>query len=351
VSDGPPSGVQVRRVGFRFGTDAELASQLLVESEIEAERHPGSVAQPLESYRAFARSLPSQFDDHAWLAEEADGTPAACAACWTNTAGDPQVMPGYVYVRRAWRRRGIGWRLTRAVVDETRREGRATLVWSTSGAIPAGEVFSHRIGGAVGRVNRTSELWLRDVDWERVHAWSDQGPRRAAGYRLEFWDGPLPDDLIADAARFHRLMNAQPRDDLAVGDVVLDTAQVAEVYRHLAETGRERWTIFVRDPEGWCVGGTEMTFDPWEPETAHQQNTATDPEHRGLGLAKWAKAAMLERLGRERPQVTRVRTGNAFSNDAMLAINTALGFAVTEVRTEWQARVPDLDARVARVGG
>ena len=37
-----------------------------------------------------------------------------------------------------------------------------------------------------------------------------------------------------------------------------------------------------------------------------------------------------------------VRTGNAFSNDAMLAINTALGFEVVEVRTEWQGEVARL---------
>jgi mycothiol synthase len=343
---GPP--VEVRRVGFRAGTDTELAAQLLVESEIEAERHPGSVAQPLESYRAFARSLPSQFHDHAWVAEEADGTPAACAACWTNAAGDPKVMEGYVYVRRSWRRRGIGWRLGQALVEEAVGEGLSTLVWSTSDAIPAGEAFSRQVGGGVGRVNRTSELALGGVDWVRVLAWTDPPHGRGSGYRLEFWDGRLPDRLLEDAARFHQLMNTQPRDDLAVGDVVLDTGQLAEIDRHLEETGRRRWTIFVRDPEGRCVGGTEMMFEPWEPETAHQQNTAIDPGHRGRGLAKWAKGAMLLRVRSERPEVTRIRTANAFSNDAMLAINTALGFATTEVRTEWQGKVTDLHEAFVR---
>ena len=50
---------------------------------------------------------------------------------------------------------------------------------------------------------------------------------------------------------------------------------------------------------------------------------------------------MLLRLRDERPEVARVRTGNAFSNPAMLAINTALGFKVTEVRTEWHTAVCD----------
>jgi mycothiol synthase len=336
----------VRRVGFRYGTDRELEAQHLVESEIEAERHPGAGAQPLASYKAFARSLPSQFHDHVWVAEEPDGTPVGCAACWSNAAGDPRLMQGYVYVRRAWRRRGAGWRLAAAVVEETVSEGRSTLTWSTYDAFPAGEAFSRRLGGSVGRVNRNSELMLEKVDWARVRAWAEEGPRRAPGYALEIWEGRLPAHVIGDAARFHHLMNTQPRDDLAVGDVVIDPAQAAEVDRHLAESGRVKWTVFIRNPEGGLVAGTELTFEPWEPATAHQQNTATDPDHRGMGLAKWAKAAMLLRLRNGRPEVVRVRTGNAFSNDAMVAINQALGFEVTEVRTEWQGAVRAMSERL-----
>ena len=98
----------------------------------------------------------------------------------------------------------------------------------------------------------------------------------------------------------------------------------------------------MRDPSGTCVGGTEVTFEPWEPLTVLQQNTGIDPRHRGLGLAKWAKAAMLERVRTDRPDVERVRTGNAFSNAPMVAINDLLGFRVTQSSTEWQAEVDEL---------
>lgn len=82
-----------------------------------------------------------------------------------------------------------------------------------------------------------------------------------------------------------------------------------------------------------------MTFEPWEPAVALQQNTAIEPAHRGHGLAKWAKAAMLERIRARRPAVTTIRTANAFSNQPMLAINDALGFKVVEVQTDWQAAI------------
>ncbi len=115
---------------------------------------------------------------------------------------------------------------------------------------------------------------------------------------MQFWEGPFPDHMIDDARRFHRIMNTQPRDDLEVGDVILDRAQIAQLDRHLVESGRQRWTVLVRDRNGGCVGGTEVTFEPWERGLVHQQNTATDPDHRGIGLAKWAKATVLLRLRR-----------------------------------------------------
>ena len=93
------------------------------------------------------------------------------------------------------------------------------------------------MGGRVGRVNRNSELLLAEVDWGRVQSWAVDGPLRAPGYAVQVWDGPFPDALIEDALRFHRIMNTQPRDDLEVGDVILDRAQVAQLDRHLVESG------------------------------------------------------------------------------------------------------------------
>lgn len=339
---------RVRRVGFRSGTDAELTAMHAVESPIEAERRPDRIPQPLESYISFARNLPSQFDDHTWLVETSDGTPIATGACWSNAAGDPRAMECDLFVRRDHRRAGIGSQLLRSICEVTASEGRSLLTWFTFDAVPAGEAFASRLDARVARISRTSELRLADVDWAMVGTWVRDGSERARGYHLEAVDGVFPEHLRADAATFHHIMQTAPRDDLDVGDVMIDASHVAELDRALVEAGRERWTIFVRDPHGTCVGGTEVTFEPWEPSTVLQQNTGIDPAHRGLGLAKWAKAAMLDRIRRERPDAERVRTGNAFSNAPMLAINDALGFEVINTLTEWQADVEQVRHALTR---
>lgn len=333
---------RIRRVGFRSGTDAELTALHAVEAPIAAERGSHRMPQPVESYIAFARNLPSQFDDHAWLAETADGTPVASGFCWSNAAGDPRVIECDLFVRRDRRREGIGSQLFSRICDETANEGRSLLTWSTFDAVPPGDAFSRRLGGRVARVNRTSELRLADVDWPMIEDWAQAGRARELGYRSEMIDGAFPEHLRADAATFHRIMQTAPRDNLDVGDVLLDADHIAELDLSLLEAGRMRWTALVRDSIGACVGGTEVTFEPREPTVVLQQNTGIDPAHRGLGLAKWAKAAMLDRIRHERPEAERIRTDNAFSNAPMLAINDILGFNVISTRTEWQVNVSDV---------
>lgn len=335
----------VRRVGFRDGTEEELTALWTVETPIEAERRPDVAPQPLDSYIAFARSLPSRFHDHTWIAETAAGEPVASCACWWNDAGDDRVMECDVYVHRDHRRRRIGWHLLATIAVTTLDVGRSLLTWSTFDAVPGGEAFSRVVGAVPARVNRTSELRLQAVDWDMVAAWTDAAGR-SKGYTLEMIDGAFPESKLADAARFHHIMQTMPREGLDVGAVWVTESDVADQDRAHDEAGRARWTILVRDPHGVCVGGTELHLEPWEPATAKQQNTGIDPAHRGLGLAKWAKAAMLQRLRAERPEVQRVRTGNAFSNTAMLAINDRLGFEVISVRTEWQAEAADLQKRL-----
>jgi mycothiol synthase len=337
-------GLNVRRVPFRAGTDAELAALHSVEAPVAAECGANRMPQPLESYIAFARALPLQFSDHAWLAEAPDGTPAGAGFCWSNSAGDPRIMECDVLVPPARRRQGIGARLMSAIVAATAAEGRSLLTWSTYARVPAGEAFSRRLGARVGRVSRASELELARLDWPMIDNWIRAARARELGYRLELVDGVFPEQLRADAVRFHHIMQTAPREELDVGDVTVDAEFVAQLDRATAAARRESWTVLVRSPAGECVGGTDVTFEPWNPGIVFQGATGIDPAHRGLGLARWAKALMLRRIRAERPAARWVRTENASSNAPMLAINDALGFRVISGHSEWQAEVSALAA-------
>jgi GNAT superfamily N-acetyltransferase len=193
--------ISIRRVGFRSGTDAELTALHDVETPVAAELRSNRMPQPIDSYIAFARNLPSQFNHHAWLAEQADGTPVACGFCWSNSAGDQRVMECDISVRPDKRPEGIGSQLFAQIYATTVAEGRSLLTWVTFDGVPAGEEFSRGLGAQPARANRMSEFRLADVDWAMIDEWAKAHLARERGYRLEMIDGVFPEHLRADAGR------------------------------------------------------------------------------------------------------------------------------------------------------
>jgi RimJ/RimL family protein N-acetyltransferase len=86
----------------------------------------------------------------------------------------------------------------------------------------------------------------------------------------------------------------------------------------------------IADATGEMAALTEMAIDPEHPEWAHQQLTAVTRPHRGHRLGLLVKSVMLEWLASAEPRVERVATGNAASNEHMIAVNEALGYEVVE---------------------
>ncbi|MBI4729810.1 MAG: GNAT family N-acetyltransferase [Acidobacteria bacterium] len=329
--------VVIEEVDIPSLSDADIEAVNAYGNVLRAESHPEDPPRPVELTRAHVRNIPSFVGVWGFWARDPAGAIAAAAnVSITRTDDNKRLVESEIGVRPDCRRRGIARELLRLVAGVAEAEGRTLLIGSTSARVPAGELFMKRLGADPGLAQHTNRLPLGEVDRAMVGTWIDKGPDRAPGYTLVAVDGAYPDDLIAQVAVVHEVMNTAPRGDLDIEDFHITVEQVREREKSMLAARLERWSLFARAPSGELAGFTEVSWTPAMPKVVHQMNTGVRPEHRGHGLGKWLKAWMLRRVLAERPEAEEIRTGNADSNDAMLGINRLLGFRPYEAHMAWQ---------------
>jgi len=242
------------------------------------------------------------------------------------------------------RRRGLGRVLARAVLEDLLPFGRTKLFFMTIERIPAGEGFARFLGAGRGLEEHTNQLLLS----ERNRAYIQRALQNAPLERFElvWFDSEYPESELEAICEVFELMNTAPRGDLEFNDERITPEHLRQ---EAADNHRQdlHWFLLLARERstGRYLGFTETGWHPNRPTIVHQYGTGVNPKVRGHGLGAWLKAAMLERILKERPLVDRIRTGNADSNVPMLRINHSLGFKPFVARVEWQ-----LDAKVALEG-
>jgi len=348
----PQIPVILRLFDFATASDAEYAALNRHFNRARAETLPDDPPTPLEETMARMRNVPPFVSLHPWAGWSAGGEEivASLVASFLKTEENQHLLQFEINVDAEYRRRGVGRALLRLAADVARREERRLMMTGTDGAVPAGAAFLERIGAERGLEEHTNQLVLADLDAALLAQWQAEGLVRAAGFALGFWDGPYPEDQLAAIAALNEVMNTAPREKLDMEDMHFTPEHLRQMEQVMTAAGTQRWTLYVAEAQtGRFVGFTEVWWNPNRPLVVSQGGTGVFPEFRGRGLGRWMKAAMLDRVRKERPQAQFVRTGNADSNAAMLGINHALGFRPFRSHCVWQLETEKAAAYLAQL--
>jgi mycothiol synthase len=341
--------VHIEPFDLRSAPESALAVVNDFKNWMRAEREPGDPPIPLDEAVIGWRNLPPLYAHINWAAWSRG---RAAIVGWAGVEylranENTHVVEFHIEVLAAMRRRGLGRQLLAHVVTVPRKEGRRLMISWTSDRIRAGDVFMQRLAARKTSERHTNQLLLADVPPALLQTWLARARERASAFDLGLWAGPYPEADLPAIVALNHAMNDEPRDGMDMEDHRKTPEEIRQWERALLERGSQRWSMYARErATGVCAGYTEVFWNPNRPQLMNQGATGVLPRYRGLGLARWLKAAMYEKVVRERPEVVRIRTGNADSNAPMLKINFELGFKPYISQTVWQVETQQVEGFV-----
>jgi mycothiol synthase len=344
--------VEISLFDPQAASDAEWIAFNTFKNTALAERLPTDPPRTVEQRQVDLRNIPPVFQVQHWLAWDPDHTTVigVAALILIEMEENRHVAQFELDVLPAHRRRGLGSRLLGLLADQAAAANRRLLIIETHGAVPAGDAFMAQVGAHLALESHSNQLDLAQLDRDLLHTW--QSDARHAGFTLGLWDDSYPEADLEAIVELVKAANDAPRGNLDVNDFEWTADQLRAQEASRQARGVERWTMYVRETAtGDLAGYTEVFWDPAKPALLEQGYTAVWPRYRGHALGRWLKAAMLDKVLRERPEVRYVRTANADSNAAMLKINTDLGFRPYQSDNVWQIEVEQVKAYLARRAG
>ncbi|MDQ4053426.1 MAG: GNAT family N-acetyltransferase [Actinomycetota bacterium] len=244
-----------------------------------------------------------------------------------------------VHVDPVHQRRGYGGELLAAITDLLAADGRTLLVGETKLPFAAREThgyrrFCERHGYEFANVEVVRWLTLPVAD-EVVQRWADLAAERHTGYTLETYVNDVPEELIPSLC----VLLGQLGVDAPTGAVdweeeVITPERFAESRTSLVTAGRTIYETLAVTPDRTVAAHSTMSVPPPGRTDVSQWGTFVHREHRGRRLGLATKAANLRAMQQAQPEMKRIVTQNAETNDFMVSINVLMGFEPVEASTE-----------------
>jgi GNAT superfamily N-acetyltransferase len=326
----------VRMERFDAATDAaRLQSSYEIVAAASRADVPALPVRALPFYRNRWTTGFSGFRRQTWLGKDDSGQPVGCYLLVLPDLENPTMGWCELIVAPAWRRSGAGRALLEHCASQARLDGRMRLVGEAIEGSP-GNAFAAEVGATGGLTEVLRRLDIDDALPSKLAALRTAASPLADGYSLITWIGASPADTLEDQVLLSAAMADAPRDE-GTDHEAWDAERITELERVCLATGQQFYSVAARhEATGRLVAITQMSVESGTPEWGFQMITAVLPAHRGHRLGLLIKAEMLDLLAAHEPAVRHILTGNAASNDHMVAINEQLGFTVACAFRNWE---------------
>jgi GNAT superfamily N-acetyltransferase len=293
---------------------------------------------PPKSYGLFGLYLRQGWDKtpgEAWVASGDDGTVLGYYRMTLPDLENLDRATGGPTVHPAARRRGLGRALLRHEGERATAHGRS-LLGADVGDDTAGDAFAQAVGARLDLQEIRRIQYLREIPAGTIDALRASAEKAAAGYSLVTWTGDNPVEYHGRLAEVLNAFNDAPHGENEEPEI-WDADRVRERTGFTARAGLVRHynVAAIADSTGEMAAFSEVIVDPESPAWGYQQLTAVIRSHRGHRLGLLVKTAMLDLLASAEPQLEYIETGNAASNEHMIAINEQLAYRV--VKPGWRS--------------
>jgi GNAT superfamily N-acetyltransferase len=320
----PGLTLTVSEADIQTMSDDELVPLLHMMNRLDRESYPRHTDMTIEDMRMFDHS-PGMAQQRLLVHDEGDL--AATAVFRHNEDGtNPDVLMVGIRVLPEHRRRGIATMLLGRAVTAAIEMGRDKLQGFILDTVPAGDEFMSIVGAEKLLDFHENVMRVDALDRDLLQSWVDQGPVRGKGYSVRLVEGDWPEELFDDIARMLYVLERDMPRSASFEPREWNAELVRELQDHYA-AGVDALSVFVyEDATGVAIGMTDMIRRKTDPSTWMVTMTMVDPDHRGRSLGKWIKGLInLTALEKWEGGIY-TETGNAFTNEPMLAINHAMGF-------------------------
>ncbi|TDU01902.1 acetyltransferase (GNAT) family protein [Streptomyces sp. 846.5] len=319
---------------FRAGYDLLMASHAVDRSEIQP---PTSLAAYIGRLRAMGGGPEPGV---LWFGTE-NGTVVASAILEISLEENTHIATIDITVHPDRRRGGIGTDFLKVMLAQARAAGRTSVIGPFVRFGHAGEFWTARVGFKSGLSYVLQQLDFAAVDRS---LWEVPTP---AGYQLVAWSGPAPEDIVAAYAWARQAMKDSITDGLSWEAPDWTPERVRTDEAHVSAEGAElQVVVAVHEASGEVVALTVVYIRDSQPAKGFQLDTAVVREHRGHGLGRVIKAAMLRRLAADRPELEKIATQTADAVN-MARINREVGYRDLFSQAYVEARISDVEAAIA----